>query len=536
MIRISERLVSDQPRKATTASQFMAVYPHVTRLADLIRIAARRDPSAIAIEHDHGQQTYGEFWQRAVQGANALLARGLRPGDRVALFAQNCPEYLESYIALQLAGLVAVPANYRLTASELRYLLDNSGARALLIGEEYLPLYREVCRSSLAPPEIVLVYGPADSHANAYEREVRAAPGEEPRCATGLTDQAAIFYTSGTTGFPKGAVMSHAVLLTRFSSWGWRYGITEENVTLVPGPVFHQSFGSISLITLSVGGRVILRREFTGERTLEDLRERGVTWSFLVPTMLATLVKAASEEGRQQPCASLRGILSSGSRLQLPMIEGFEANFPGTRLSDSYGWTESGWITYCRHEDILASGRSVGRPSFGCEIAILDADGKVLPAGEAGQIHASNPVPFLGYHNNPDATRAMRTGKWETGGDVGFIDARGFLHILDRKRDIIISGGENIYPAELERVIAEHPKVVEVAVVGVPDEKWGETPRACVVLRSGEQLTIEEVLAFCTDKIAKFKHPRSLFTLDALPRNSMGKVLRRELREQFWSE
>ena len=514
----------------------MATSTNVARLADLVRVAMRRDPSAIAIEHDSGQLTYGEFWSRAVQCANALLARGLRQGDRVAMFAQNCPEYLESYIALQLAGLVAVPANYRLTAKELAFLLENSGARALLIGEEYLSLYREVREIHSIPPGVVLVFGAADSHADAYERAVRAASSEEPRCTTGPGDPAAIFYTSGTTGFPKGAVMSHAVLLTRFSSWGWRYCITEEDITLVPGPVFHQSFGSISIITLCVGGRVILRREFDGARTLEDVRGHGVTWSFLVPTMLGALVKAASEDKRQLPCPSLRGILSSGSRLQLPMIEGFEANFPGTRLSDSYGWTESGWITYCRHEDIVASGRSVGQPSFGCEIAILDTDGKILPTGQAGQIHACNPVPFLGYHNNPEATREMRTDKWETGGDVGFIDERGFLHILDRKRDIIISGGENIYPAEVERVIAEHPKVTEVAVVGVPDEKWGETPRACVVVRPGEQLTIEEVTAFCAGKIANFKHPRSLFTLDALPRNSMGKVLRRELREQFWSD
>jgi acyl-CoA synthetase (AMP-forming)/AMP-acid ligase II len=300
--------------------------------------------------------------------------------------------------------------------------------------------------------------------------------------------------------------------------------------------VFHQSFGSISLITLCVGGRVVLRRDFSGEQTLEDLQERGVTWSFLVPTMITALVKVAGGAGRSLKRPRLRGILSSGSRLQQSMIEGFEASFPEARLADSYGWTESGWITYCRHEDILASGRSLGRPSFGCEIAILDANGQLLPAGEEGQIHACNPIPFLGYYNNPEATCAMRTGKWETGGDVGFIDDRGFLHILDRKKDVINSGGENIYPAELERVIAEHPKVVEVTVVGVPDKEWGESPRACVVLRPGQRITIEEIATFCENKIAKFKHPRSLFTLDALPRNSMGKVLRRELREQFWSD
>ncbi|MBU1444042.1 MAG: AMP-binding protein [Gammaproteobacteria bacterium] len=508
------------------------MHPHVTCLADLVRIAAQRDPSATAIEHDRGQLSYAAFWERSVRLANAMLARGLKAGDRVALFSQNCHAYLESYVGLQLAGLVAVPANYRLTPPELAYLLDNSGARAMLIGEEYLPYLDRLRTSGKRVPEVVIVFG--SEHADAYERVIAEAATSIPPRSFGLNDAAAIFYTSGTTGFPKGAVMSHALILTRFSSWGWRYGITEEETTLVPGPIFHQSFGSVSLITLAVGGKVVLRRDFSPERTLEDLQRFGITWAFLVPTMLSAVVKTATGLGRTLELPRLRGLMSSGSRLQMATLEGFEAAFPAARLADTYGWTESGWITYCRHEDILASDRSVGRASFGCEIAILDEAGQELPRGSEGSIYACNPVPFLGYHENPEATRSMRSGRWETGGDVGVIDERGFLHILDRKKDMIVSGGENIYPAEIEHVLTEHPKIFEVAVVGLPDEKWGESPRACVVPRPGQTLTIEEIVAFCDGRLARFKHPRSLFTLDVLPRSSMGKVLRRELREQFW--
>jgi acyl-CoA synthetase (AMP-forming)/AMP-acid ligase II len=464
-----------------------------------------------------------------------MRARGLKAGDRVTLFAQNRPEYLESYVGLQLAGLVAVPSNWRLAPDELSYVLEDSGAAAILIGAECLPCLDELRKAGKRLPPQVIVYGAPSDHEHAYERVIAAASAVQPPRAFGLNDPAAIFYTSGTTGFPKGAVMSHAVILSRFGSWGWRYGITEEEVTLVPGPIFHQSFGSIALITLSVGGKVVLRRDFTPGRAIEDLQEHGITWAFLVPTMLGAVVKAANAVGRTLELPRLRGLMSSGSRLQLEMIEGFEAAFPRARLADTYGWTESGWITYCRHEDILASDRSVGRPSFGCEIAILDEAGQELPRGREGMIYACNPVPFLGYHGKPDATRAMREGRWETGGDVGLIDERGFLHILDRKKDLIISGGENIYPAEIERVLADHPKVFEVAVVGVPDEKWGESPRACVVPRPGVTLTIEEIVAFCEGKIARYKHPKSLCILDTLPRNSMGKVLRRQLREQFWN-
>lgn len=508
-----------------------APIPHVTSLADLVHIAAKRDPSAIAIVHDHGEISYAQFWERSVRIANALLARGLRKGDRVALFAQNCPEYLESYIGLQLAGLVAVPANYRLTPLELSYVIDNSGAKGLFIDAEHLPHLDKLHGSGKHVPSTVVVYG---DHENAFEAEIGKVTATVPPRAFGLNDSAAIFYTSGTTGFPKGAVMSHAAILSRFGSWGWRYGITEEETTYVPGPIFHQSFGAISLVTLSVGGKVVLRRDFVPERALEDMKTHGVTWAFLVPTMLGAVIKAAADLGRPPDLPRLRGLMSSGSRLQLTMIEGFRAAFPNARLADTYGWTESGWITYCPHEDMLPSERSVGRASFGCEVAILGEDGRELPRGSEGLIYACNPVPFLGYHENPDATGNMRVGRWETGGDVGLMDERGFVHILDRKKDMIVSGGENIYPAEIERVLGDHPKVLEVAVVGVPDEKWGESPRACVVPRPGQLLTIEEVAVFCDGKLARYKHPKSLFMLDTLPRNSMGKVLRRELREGFW--
>ncbi|MDQ2735435.1 MAG: AMP-binding protein, partial [Pseudomonadota bacterium] len=373
-----------------------ASLPHVTCLADLVRVAAQRHPATVAIEHDRGQLRYAELWERSVRLANAVLARGVNTGDRVALFAQNRPEYLETYLGLQLAGAVAVPGNYRLTPVELAYLLENSGAKALLIGEEYLAHLEALRASNRSVPAIVIVYGPAGEHENAYETAIAKASTTPPARTFGPQDPAAIFYTSGTTGFPKGAVMSHAVILSRFGSWGWRYGITEEEVTYVSGPVFHQSFGSISLITLAVGGKVVLRRDFVPERALEDFRAHEVTWSFLVPTMLGAIVKAAGAAARTPDLPRLRGLMSSGSRLPLAIVEGFEAVFPRARLADTYGWTESGWVTYCKHDDILASDRSVGRASFGCEIAILDEEGHELPRGREGMIHACNPIPFLG--------------------------------------------------------------------------------------------------------------------------------------------
>jgi acyl-CoA synthetase (AMP-forming)/AMP-acid ligase II len=429
-----------------------------------------------------------------------------------------------------------VPVNFRLSAPELAYVLENSGAKGIAIDEDFLPVYEAARTQVDPPPHSVVVLGRRCEHFSGYERLLAKAAATEPVQRTSPFSAAAIFYTSGTTGFPKGAVMSHLALLMRFSSWGWRFGITEEDVLLVPGPIFHQSFGSISLLALCTGARLVLHCDFDAARVLHTLPERGITWSFMVPRMHTSLVEAIGEGRPPEGCGALRGLMSSGATLPSPVLRGLVRAFPDARLCDTYGWTESGWITYCRHEDVTRETRSVGKASYGCELAILDDEGRELPRGEVGQIYAANPIPFMGYHDNPEATAAMRRGKWETGGDVGMLDAEGFLEIFDRKRDMIVSGGENIYPAEIERVLAEHPKVLEVAVVGVPDEKWGESPRACVVPRSGESVSDAELLGFCVDKLAKFKHPKSVCMFEALPRNSMGKVLRRELRERFWNE
>lgn len=465
-----------------------------------------------------------------------MLDRGLKAGDRVVIFARTCPEYLEIYVGLQLAGLVAVPANFRLTGHELGYILENSGARGVIIGEEFLPLL-DAERDRLGiRHDAVIVLGRRGEHRHAYETLLAAATGGELPAAGSLASAGAIFYTSGTTGFPKGAALSQLTLLIRFCSWGWGFGISEQDVVLVPGPVFHQSFSAVAIIALCVGAKVVLKNEFEGGAVLDAIARHGVTWSFMVPKMLAEIVETIERGGRGPAGDSVRGLLSSGSTLPRPVFTGLEEGFPRARISDAYGWTESGWITLCSHEDLVRKERSVGRASFGCELVILDDEGRELGPGEVGRIYAANPVQFLGYHGNPEATAAMRRGKWETGGDVGTVDDDGHLTILDRERDIIISGGENVYPAEIERVLADHPKILEVAVVGVPDARWGESPRACVVPRDGEEMTDEDVLGFCVGRLARFKHPRSVVQLDALPRNSMGKVLRRDLRQRFWNE
>ncbi|GGC47805.1 class I adenylate-forming enzyme family protein [Chelatococcus reniformis] len=507
--------------------------PNVSRFADLIRIAARAAPQAAALVCDGRTWTYGELMERARRLAAGLPALGLKPGDAVGILSTNRPEYLEAYIGLQLAGLVAVPVNFRLAPAEVQYVLGNCEARGLIVEDQYSEAVEGLLAElpGLSGDAIVAIGEAAGGRLRYEELLARSTPLAEAAPLPPLAP-AVIFYTSGTTGFPKGATMSHLNMLTRLSSWGWEFGLNREDVVLVPGPVFHGSFSGIALTTLAVGGTVILARDFDAAGAVELIEGHGITWSFLVPKMIELLTEALPPGAGR----SLRGLLSSGSPLPQPLLDTILAKLPHVRLADAYGWTETGWLTICRHADLARGKRSVGRPGFGCEVAILGPDGKELGPGEVGEIHAANPVGFLGYHNNPEATKAARKGKWESGGDLGFMDEDGYLCLVDRKNDMIISGGENIYPAEIERVLAQHPGIMEVTVVGVPDEKWGESPRACVVLHPGEEANAHDIQSFCNGRLARYKHPRSVIFLEALPRNAMGKVLRRELRQRYAGE
>ena len=503
--------------------------PNVNRLVDLIRVVARRQPTAPAIEFEGDTVSYEALYSQSLRLANGLGNAGFSAGDAIGILAGNSPDYFRIYLACQLAGLVAVPLNYRAVADDVAFVLGNCQARGVFVDEGY----RDIVETALARlPAIerknVIVVDSGPYRRLVEESEVRDLPPVAPFAP------ATIYYTSGTTGFPKGAMMSHLNVLSRLVSWGWEFGLDARDVVLVPGPVFHMSFSSIALIALAAGGRVVLMRDFDARTALELMARFGVTWSFLVPKMTAMLIEALADGGNRGAGRSLRGLLSSGSPLPQLLLDAVVDAFPNARVADAYGWTETGWVSLCRHEDLMRGKRSVGRAAFGCELAVLDREGRELPSGEVGDIYAAPPLSFLGYYGNPSASAAIRRGKWETGGDMGYLDEAGFLHLADRKNDMIISGGENIYPAEIERVLLQHPKVFEVTVVGVPDETWGESPRACVVLHPGEKAAAEEIIGFCDSRLARYKRPRSVDFLEALPRNAMGKVLRRELRERYW--
>ena len=508
---------------------------NIIRSADMFAALAGSQPSAPAIEFCGETRSYAAVDLAATKLAAALVGAGLTSGDRVGILSMNRPEFIEALFGIQYAGMVSVPVNFRLAADEVAYVLGNCSARGLIVEQQYVPLIERVL--DLLPElnrRAIFVLG-GDELGTAYNWLQERDSPQFTRPQVALLDPATIYYTSGTTGFPKGATMSNLNVFARTSWWAWEFGLARGDSILVPGPLFHMGFSGFSLITLANGGCVALMREWDAPQALADIERFSVNWSFLVPKMISDMVETLRDSNARPDLSSVRHFLSSGSPLSKPLMDEAMSNFRDLRLSDGFGWTEVGFCSACRHHELLSRAKSVGRAACGSQLAILDEEGQPLRTGDVGTIHTITPFPFLGYYNNPQGTAGIYHGKWETGGDVGFLDDEGYLHLVDRKNDMIVSGGENVYPAEIERVLVMHPDIFEVTVVGVPDERWGESPRACVVLKPGAQVTEADIIGFCDGRLARYKHPRSVAIFDELPRNAMGKVLRRQIREQYWT-
>jgi acyl-CoA synthetase (AMP-forming)/AMP-acid ligase II len=341
----------------------------------------------------------------------------------------------------------------------------------------------------------------------------------------GETDRGAatsvVGYTSGTTGFPKGALWSNDHFLAHIMRWGWEFGLSGEQVMLVPGPLFHLSYAGLSLAALGIGARVRIMPEFSAELALDELTHHA-SFAFLVPSMTGLVAEEWRRRGEPEVPA-FRFMISSGAPGPLSLTRTAMAMFQNARIAEAYGWTEGGWVTFeVKAEETLLA-HSVGWPTFGNEVLVFDEAGRPCPVGEAGEVGVRSLTHFSGYLGRPEETEAAWQNGYVMSGDVGIWQPDGRLCIVDRKKDMIISGGENVYTAEVERILHEHPEVLEAAVVGLPDERWGELVTAMVVPREGAP-TAAAIEAFCRKRLAGYKVPRRIEVVAELPRNSMGKV------------
>jgi fatty-acyl-CoA synthase len=498
--------------------------------AVLAHHAARSPDKAITVFEGEAT-TYAEMATRAAALAAGLSDGGVGRGDVVGLLSYNCPEFLETIFAANYLGAIAMPINWRLAAPEVRYILEHSEARALVCDESLVALGSDATKDMQAALMRVCMSAAVRDGWTALA-DLRTSGSSVTRASVAADDVHRLMYTSGTTGRPKGVMLTHANLAWKNLAHLVEFGFTDADLGLACGPLYH--VGALDLTTTSLiaaGATTIIHRAFDASEVVDELERSKVTTVWLAPAMVNGIMALPDVE--QRDLSSVRVIMNGGEKMPIPLIERIQRTFPSAWFADAYGLTETvSGDTFLDRDSIVTKLGSVGRPCLYLELDIWDEQQRSVPAGERGEIVMRGPKVFKGYWRDPDATAAAFAGGWFHTGDIGVRDDDGYLYIVDRLKDMIVSGGENIAGSEVERVLYEHDAVLEAAVVGRPDDRWGEVPVAFVVLRPGTATTADALLEHCRAQLARFKVPKDVTFLDALPRNPSGKVLKRELRER----
>jgi acyl-CoA synthetase (AMP-forming)/AMP-acid ligase II len=486
------------------------------------------------------EMTYATWNRRACRLANALLGLGLERGDRVAILAYNCLEWLEIYPALAKAGLVALPINFRLVGREIAYILADSGARALIVQAPLLAPVEEIRDGIDLPAQRLIVLGAAHEVPGSadYEALLAEASDAEPALAVVPDDIAVMLYTSGTTGRPKGAMRSNGAEAVMPLLTGLGFGFTAEDTGLLVMPLCHANSLWFAMTFLALGATCVVYDcpSFDPELMLGVLADHSVSFTSLVPTHYIMLEGLPERAVARHDLSRVRRLLISSAPARPDTKRAIMARFPSSQLFELYGSTEGGYVTLLRPEEQMSRIGSIGREWPGIGAArLLDPEGAPVADGEVGELYFSTPAMFAGYWNLPDKTADAFRGDWCSVGDMARRDKDGFYWLADRKANMIISGGLNVYPTEIENVLGEHAAVRDVAVIGRPDPKWGEAVHAVVVLRQGAEADGEAIIAFARERLAGYKRPRSVsFIGEAeMPRTATGKILHRVLRERF---
>lgn len=492
-------------------------------IADTIaaRCFAHPDKPAIQSVETAEEITYGEVWRR-IHAISEIVAQcpQSRHGKTVGLLLPNGADAALAIAACQHAGVIVVPINGRLTPSEMNYIATDADCRMLLTGGDLAETAFEACEA--LDIQVILV-------------EEIATPDDAPRPTPGQreigNEPSVVGYTSGTTGFPKGVIYTQDYYTMNNYRWGWAFGLSYDHVVLIAGPMFHLSYAGFALAGLTIGCRVRIMEKFSADLVLDELQSHS-SFAFLVPSMLAMAAEKWETTGRPRLEAA-RHIISAGAPAPLPLLRTAMDMFPNAKIAEMYGWTEGTFVTYEIKDKETLVPNCVGWPALGADVAVFGDDGQLCAVGEAGEVGVRSGVTFAGYLGNSEATKATMHDGYIMSGDIGRWLPDGRLCIIDRKKDVIISGGENIYTAEVERVLLEHPDVDEAAVVGLPDPKWGEVVAALLVLADGADLRAEVLTNFCRDRMASFKLPRRIEFTAELPRNSMGKVQKFRIVERL---
>ena len=510
----------------------------ITTLADIIRTHGVSRASANSLIEGDRTRTWGELYERSVRVANALQAAGVGVQDRVAFLDKNSIEHFEVFYGCALINAVSVDINWRLAPPEVEFIVNDSAAKVLVVHADFWPVV-EAIRANLTATKLIVVIGGTGGDID-YESWVNSGTTADPGVESASEDVAFQLYSSGTTGRPKGVMLTNNNFFVMLPGARTFWKLSDDMVNLVAMPLFHIGGGGWATAGQFVGSSSIIVREMDPNAVIQLIEKHKITHGFLVPAVLQFMLMMPSV--KEADFSSLQLMVYGASPISLEVltnsVEAFKCDF-----MQVYGLTETtGATTLLPSEDHDPKGpnahrlRSCGLPAPGVEIRIMDNDtGKELPAREVGEIWCKSPQVMKGYWNNPKATaESITPDGWFKTGDAGYRDEDGYIYIHDRVKDMIVSGGENVYPAEVESALMSHPAIADVAVIGVPHEKWGETVKAIVVKKADIAVTEAEIIEFSKGLLARFKCPTSVDWIDALPRNPSGKILKKDLRAPYW--
>lgn len=507
---------------------------NVNSLGDSLTLTAGKFPEKTALINFGGARfTWREFNIRVNKLANSLIKLGISKGDKVAYLFYNGSRFSETHYAVAKVGAVGVPLNFRLTGRELSYQIENADTICIVYGNEFIETINSI-KGNLSKVKLFVCDGEGGESVLNYEDLISGADPEEPDVKVSLDDENLILYTSGTTGVPKGAVLTHKNSLFNGYTMIMDYQLTHDDIVQVAPPLYHSASLNGFLVTAVIlGATMVLHKQVIPRDMFQAIQDEKITKTWGPATMWRMLINDPAVN--EYDLSSTRLVVNGAMYMPAHMRKQLLSHFPNAEMGDTYGMTEaSPCTTILRPKDALRKPASVGVPLTVCDVKIFNEKGEELPANETGEI--VNRGNFMkGYYKMPEETEAVIKDGWFYTGDLGMKDEEGFIYLVDRKKDMIVSGGENVYSKEVEEVISTHPKVLEVAVIGLPDEKWGEVVTAVVASRPEEEITEEEIIEYSKKSLAGYKCPKIVKFIDNIPKNPAGKIVKSKLKKLYSS-
>jgi long-chain acyl-CoA synthetase len=519
--------IGKQPGKKTLTSNGI----------NTLRGHVRKNPHKIAVRNDKVSLTYAQLWQRASQLANAMLDCGIGKGDPVITYMPNCLQYAEVMIAAQMIGSPFTLGNYRLTGDEIAYQINDTHVAIVFVQTDLLAAILKIKGKIKSVRRIVVIGDSSTGGMQNYEDFLKHGSSTEPSVEVLPEDLHVMFYTSGTTGKPKGAARTMYCDYSMAVSTCLELGINNNDTFLVVAPMYGAATIGYAISTLMAGGTLFIAPAFVPEETLKLIDAYHPTFIFMVPIMYDWMLSLPKETLAKYDLSSIRLVVACGAPMHTSIFQKMVDHFKTTEIYNMLGASELGFITRISADEWLKGGKanSIGKAIFDMELKIVSKDGKEVEPGEVGLLYCRSSAIFDGYWYNEAGTQeAFLDHEWATVGDMARMDNDGYYYLVDRAKDMIVSGGTNIYPAEVEGVILQMEGIADVGVIGVPDEKWGEQVKAVVVLKPSYSVREDEIISFCKERLAGFKVPKSVDYVDSIPRSLIGKMLKKDLRKKYW--